>query len=434
GAYGGYLSADRDLLKEQLSGLEKQESGLPKAIKAITAPVNPKNWLKVLQNISEVSEEATKVGAYHKGLKKGLTPEESAYQARDLMDFNRMGNSMQSANRIFTFLNANVQGKDKLIRAMKEHPVRTSARIAGSTLPPSALAIASYASANDKQKEMMDNMPQQEKDTYWSYAIPGTDKVGRIPKPFDISLLANTVERANKYREGDQYAFDGFDKTVNDAVKVPWIPTTLQPIVENMANYSFFRDGPIVPKRDEKNSPKEQYGPNTSLTAREMASALDKIGIEASPYKIDNLYKGYTAGLGQFPLKGLDSAISLISNKDVPTPIAQEWNESTPGAKAFFVNGQGGGQVMEDYYNIMDEQQAIQADSKKNEEDASNAEEMKAFNRIDREMAKLRKEYYVVKSNTEMNPEVKRSELDRLDEEMRTLAREGITVFRPDYK
>ena len=86
---------------------------------------------------------------------------------------------------------------------------------------------------------MMDNMPQQEKDTYWSYAIPGTDKVGRIPKPFDISLLANTVERANKYREGDQYAFDGFDKTVNDAVKVPWIPTTLQPIVENMANYSF---------------------------------------------------------------------------------------------------------------------------------------------------------------------------------------------------
>ncbi|MGV2526012.1 UNVERIFIED_CONTAM: 4'-phosphopantetheinyl transferase, partial [Bacillus thuringiensis] len=235
-------------------------------------------------------------------------------------------------------------------------------------------------------------------------------------------------------REGNQYAFDGFDKTVNDAVKVPWIPTTLQPIVENMANYSFFRDGPIVPKRDEKNSPKEQYGPNTSLTAREMASALDKVGIEASPYKIDNLYKGYTAGLGQFPLKGLDSAISLISNKGVPTPIAQEWNESTPGAKAFFVNGQGGGKVMEDYYNIMDEQQAIQADSKKNEEDASNAEEMKVFNRIDRDMAKLRKEYYVVKSDTEMNPEVKRSELDRLDEEMRALARKGITVFRPDYK
>ncbi|MGQ7110254.1 hypothetical protein ACUOFC_12620, partial [Escherichia sp. TWPC-MK] len=65
---------------------------------------------------------------------------------------------------------------------MKEHPIRTSARIAGSTLPPSALALASYANANEKQKEMIDHMTQQERDTYWSYAIPGTDKVGRIPR------------------------------------------------------------------------------------------------------------------------------------------------------------------------------------------------------------------------------------------------------------
>ncbi|WP_103570972.1 LPD38 domain-containing protein [Bacillus thuringiensis] len=435
GAYGGYLSADRDLLKEQLEGIGKQQKeGLSKAIQTITAPVNPKNWLKVLQTISEVSEEATKVGAYNKGLKKGLTPEEAAYQARDLMDFNRMGNSMQSANRVTTFLNANVQGKDKLIRAAMEHPFRTGARIAGSTLPPTALAIGSQALANEKQKEMIDNMTQQEKDTYWSYAIPGTDKVGRIPKPFDISLLANTAERAYRMNEGDPYAFEGYGKTVWDTVKLPVMPTLLGPPVENTANYSFFRDGPIVPKRDEKNSPKEQYGPNTSLTAREMANALDKVGIEASPYKIDNLYKGYTAGLGQYPLSFMDGALSMISNKERPTPVTQEWNESTPGLKAFFVNGQGGGKVMEDYYNIMDKQQAIQADSKKNDEEAPNADEMKSFNKVDKAMAKLRKEYYVVKSDTEMNPEVKRSELDRLDEEMRALAREGITIFRPDYK
>ena len=49
------------------------------------------------------------------------------------------------------------------MRSMKEHPIRTSARIAGSTLPPSALALASYAKANEKQKEMMDNMTQRRK-------------------------------------------------------------------------------------------------------------------------------------------------------------------------------------------------------------------------------------------------------------------------------
>ena len=60
GAYGGYLSADRDLLKEQLEGLVTRKRRSFKAIQTITAPVNPKNWLKVLQTISEVSEEATK--------------------------------------------------------------------------------------------------------------------------------------------------------------------------------------------------------------------------------------------------------------------------------------------------------------------------------------------------------------------------------------
>ncbi|KFN04123.1 hypothetical protein DJ93_4918 [Bacillus clarus] len=141
-----------------------------------------------------------------------------------------------------------------------------------------------------------------------------------------------------------------------------------------------------------------------------MANTLGQIGVKASPYKIDNLYRGYTAGLGQFPLKGLDEAISLISNKERATPVAQKWNESTPGVKVFFVNGQGGGKVIEDYYNIMEEQQAIQADSKKNDEETPNAIEMKSFNKVDKAMAKLRKEYYQVKSDTKMDSEVKRSE------------------------
>ncbi|MGQ0437980.1 hypothetical protein ACT4UT_07565, partial [Bacillus sp. B-TM1] len=67
-------------------------------------------------------------------------------------------------------------------------------------------------------------------------------------------------------------------------------------------------------------------------------------------------------------------------------------------------------------------------------EEAPNADEMKSFHKVDKAMAKLRKAYYQVKSDTAMDSEVKRSELDRLDEEMRALAREGITIFRPDYK
>ncbi|MGQ7191423.1 hypothetical protein ACUODJ_59040, partial [Escherichia sp. HC-CC] len=58
----------------------------------------------------------------------------------------------------------------------------------------------------------------------------------------------------------------------------------------------------------------------------------------------------------------------------------------------------------------------------KNDEEAPNADEMKSFHKVDKAMAKLRKAYYQVKSDTAMDSEVKRSELDRLDEEMRALA------------
>ncbi|WP_341474902.1 hypothetical protein [Bacillus cereus] len=44
-------------------------------------------------------------------------------------------------------------------------------------------------------------------------------------------------------------------------------------------------------------------------------------------------------------MKGLEAAITLISNKGVSIPVAQ----------VFFVNVQGGGKVMEDYYHVMRE-------------------------------------------------------------------------------
>nr|WP_243765364.1 hypothetical protein [Bacillus arachidis] len=69
-----------------------------------------------------------------------------------------------------------------MIRAMKEHPIRTSARIAGSKLPLSALAIASYESANNTQKEILDNMPQQDMRFIIFYSI-------FEPEPFLFTIL-----------------------------------------------------------------------------------------------------------------------------------------------------------------------------------------------------------------------------------------------------
>ncbi|MGX5373593.1 hypothetical protein C1N66_32705 [Bacillus cereus] len=49
-------------------------------------------------------------------------------------------------------------------------------------------------------------------------------------------------------------------------------------------------------------------------------------------------------------------------------------------------------------------------------------------------MAELRKENSIVKLDTEMDSEIKRSELDCLDDEIRAVTQEGITIFRPNYE
>jgi hypothetical protein len=281
----------------------------------------------------------------------------------------------------------------------------------------------------------MDNMPQWERDTYWAFAVPGTDEVLRIPKPFDISVIPNAMEKAYDYVANDNpYAFEGEKRDLGKDLVNLLTPTALKPIVEGVTNYSFFTGAPVVPQRDQINSPKNQYGPNSSLTSRIAADALDKVGLDVSPYALDNAYRGYTAGLGQYPLKGLDALLSLISNKERPTQPAQDFTESAPGIKAFFVNDQKGGKVIDDYYRVMEEQQAIQADAKDAGETPPNATQMKAFNKINKQMNDLRAEYRKVQQDTTMSPEEKRKQMDALNKEMREVARQGILIFRPDYQ
>ncbi|MFC5775164.1 LPD38 domain-containing protein [Ectobacillus antri] len=428
GAYGGYLSADRDVLKQNLDNLTQEGSKVQRLAKNA---VKPSKWLEGLQKLSEISEESTKIGAYKKGLKKGLSPEESAYQARELMDFNRMGDKMQGVNQIYAFLNANVQGKDKLIRAFRENPVRTAARITGLTVPPTALAYASYNWANEKQKELIDNMPQWEKETYWAVAVPGTDEVARIPKPFDINAVPNAMEKGIDYfAKGDKYAFeDKKDSDVWKTVATAATPTFLKPFSENAMNHSLFTGGPIVPQRDQANSPGKQFGPTTSETAKFVGETTN-----SSPYKLDNLYRSYTAGLGQYPLKGLDKVITALSGKEAPTPVGKSFTESVPGVKAFFSNDLSGGKVMDDYYRIMEKQQQIAADAKDEGKEAPNKSQMTAFNKVNKDMGELRAMYRQVMADTEMSPDAKRTEVDKLNKQMKELARQGVRIFRPDYK
>ena len=148
GGYGNIVSMDRKGHADALKTILKK-SPTQKVVNVL----NPKAWLEVMRNISDATESATKMGEFRAAIRSGASPTEAAYRARDLMDFARAGNSVKEMNRVIAFLNANIQGKSRLIRSIKENPAKVATKLIAINAMPS---IAAYAAnkywANETQQ------------------------------------------------------------------------------------------------------------------------------------------------------------------------------------------------------------------------------------------------------------------------------------------
>lgn len=426
GGYGNTHSVDRSYLREQVKQLKDERSPWARRTMAIASP---KQWLRVLQSMSELTEEATKVGEFGKAIRKGATPEEAAFQSRDLMDFARIGNSIKQVNRIDAFLNANLQGKDKLVRAFKKNPVRTTLRAMTSiTLPAVGIMLYNDRFGNAKQKATLNEAPQWLRDTFFLVAVPGTDVVARIPKPFDLApVFANIPENIMRFvKDNDPEEWSKFAKS--QAIQmgsIPYMLTALQPIIENMTNYDFFTRGPVVPRRDQDAEPKNQYGNNTSSVAKEIGGLTNY-----SPYKIDNLISGYTASLGKHATSLTDVILDKTGISTRPPAAAKKFSE-LPVINSFTVNTTGGGKPLDDFYKALDKAQA-KSDSFINhgKGDESAVEEYRALSRVSDAISKVNKERRETQARRDMSRTEKRNYLDELDQYLKELGKEGLAISK----
>ena len=354
GGYGNIVSMDRKVHREALESALKKPVG-----KKFVNIINPKSWLEVLRAISDVTETATKVGEYRAAIRSGVTRQEAAYRARDLMDFARAGTSIKQANRIIAFLNANIQGKSKLIRAIKENPtgVITRAMVAV-VLPTVGAYVAQKTLANDIQRENIKDAPDWLRDTFWLVPIPGTNQVARIPKPFDLApIFSNSVERFLDYAvDKDPEAFDGFVKRMLDSYSVPVMLTGLIPFFEGMSNYSWFREAPIIPQREQGLRYEDQQDINTTETAKLIASGMNKLtGGEgsfknfSSPRVVDNAIIGMTAGLGRYATSAIDTILEGVGAVDKPEKPTKSVSQ-LPVLRAFLVNENASGESVDKLY------------------------------------------------------------------------------------
>ena len=214
-----------------------------------------------------------------------------------------------------------------------------------------------------------------------------------------------------------------------------FIPTGLLPIIENIANYSFFQDRPIVPRGKEPLPAPAQFTTYTSETAKKLGEIFNY-----SPAKVDNLINGYFAGLGKYAVNMIDLVLESagISPK-INNPRATL--ADMPGLKAFMIREPIGSasESVNRFYNIYNSATAgdkyvkelIKSQRTKEAEDYANKHPeirlASSFAAIAKDISNINRTKEAI-YNSKLSPEEKRDKINLLDRAITTIAQNALKM------
>lgn len=365
------LGLDRVNAQRTLKKLLRTRTMRGKAVEVVRRPLDS------LRLLSSIMENATRIGEMaavrRAELRKG-TPLPDANKlgtlaARDIsIDFAQGGVAAKELNRLIWTFNASLRGTAQIFREIGGRPkVVVPRALAYVTLP----SIALYLLQKD-DPEYQDT-PAWVRNFAWVWIHRGDDRSstpdahnpkgwdgygsGKVvrrwwfPRPFALGVVFGTVpERITEWLGKKKPAsLRHMRDALIQAFVPPVVPTGITPLIENYANESMHRDRPIVPRGREDLPAAEQFTRGTSETARLLGRALDY-----PPAKIDNLIRGYTAGLGQYASRGADAALRLAMGEAKPEDVSDPFAH-IPLIRAFVLRGGGmSSEAVEEFYRAFE--------------------------------------------------------------------------------
>lgn len=299
GGKTSFVAIDRPTIRKTVGDIEGKGISI----------LHPKRLYDMASYLSEASEMGTRISLFEnqlaKGLKQGLSKNEAAIRAayaaqEGTVNFARRGADTKSINAIYAFLNARIQGVDRLMRSLKNDPKSAGMRLGFMVATP-ALGLyawnrnfASYddervVSKSDRQNNfiiMLSDTPINQLGGAQYIKIPKAE-VGKLANPLE-SFLAMLDGKDGKTKEALVAALKGFLPVDNVG---DLIPTALRPPVEVAANKNFFFGSEIVPNYKLNYPSQYQYSSYTAPLYKMIGENL-----KVSPAKIQALVEGYATG------------------------------------------------------------------------------------------------------------------------------------------
>ncbi len=298
---------------------EKLQAQLQKNLRKEGILDNPTALGKMKDRVSGLVDKWNDLGSKMENLNRGALFEqtlekegflEANFGARDLLDFNRHGAwpAVRFLIDVVPFMNARIQGLDKLKRSMtKEQGKRLAVVLGGVAMASMALYLAYKDDDEFKEREEWD------RDTYWWFKLPGSDNAIRLPKPFEIGVIGTMAERLLEQAADDEVHGDLFAERLKFAITETFslgiTPQAVKPVLELMANKNFFTDRPIETLAMENLSPTERRKAWTSETAIGLSKGFSHIPwekVQLSPVQVEHLVQGYLGWVGASVLGAVD--------------------------------------------------------------------------------------------------------------------------------
>jgi len=292
----------------------------PKSI--VLAPVH---WY---DNLATGSERAGRVAEVRSALReaKALGYDDynaqlyAHFKARELIDFARAGIWSRHISRYVPFFNARTQGLARTLTVLRNQPGKFMTRWAGYVLTPTLANYAWNAAQGEDVLNEYRQLPAYVRQTFWNFKIPGYGWL-RIPKPFELGMLATGVEYAVDRAYGNENAFDGYAKELALSL-LPMDESSIfgggwRGVAEVAVNRDLFRDKPIVPS----------YEADLNLDRREGAKHASRLGqligfsIGRDPRDIDHLIRYFGTDFGDMVM-----TLSDVWRDDKTIPTSKPLN------------------------------------------------------------------------------------------------------------
>lgn len=327
--------------------------------------------LRVMEAGAKASDISVREAVYKQVLKETGDVAAAESRAREIINFSRRGSAkaMDYMVRIVPFFNAYARGMDKLLVAAAGNSVGMSTGQARSkfyqrmaTLTAMGLTYAILMSDDEDYNSLPDHVRDQ------NWILPYGKEFGftpAIPLPAELAFFFKAIpERVVQYyrlagtdeeRTALQYAKELLVRGVDIFSSPNVTPQLIKPLMENIANYSFFLGRPLESQSQIANQrPFQRYGTGTSELAKAIGAGLENVynatgvDVAVSPIKIENLIRGL---LGTTAGTVLAFSDVLINPSRADRPLHRNEFAQATGASAL-MKDKLGTRYLDELYNL----------------------------------------------------------------------------------